>query len=88
MINFNHFQMKINLLGMYSFMAIIEQDEDGMYMARVPDLPGCHTQARTLPELHKRLQEAASLCLEEQKSKHAEIPQPKFIGIQQLQLNA
>lgn len=46
------------------FKIIIEQDEDGYFVASVPALPGCYTQARTIPELKKRIREAILLCLE------------------------
>lgn len=46
------------------FKVIIEQGEDGYFVASVPALPGCHTQAKTLSELKKRTREAISLCLE------------------------
>ena len=46
------------------FKVIIEQDEDGYFVASVPALPGCYTQAKTLPELKKRIREAILLCLE------------------------
>ena len=46
------------------FKVIIEQDEDGYFVASVPAIPGCYTQAKTLPELTKRIREAISLCLE------------------------
>jgi predicted RNase H-like HicB family nuclease len=35
----------------YHFSVLIEQDEDGIYVATVPQLRGCHTQAKTLEEL-------------------------------------
>jgi predicted RNase H-like HicB family nuclease len=35
----------------YQFPVIIEQDEDGMFIANVPDLRGCHTQAKSIEEL-------------------------------------
>lgn len=43
---------------------VIEQDEDAYYVASVPCLPGCHTQARSLDELMVRIKEALLLCLE------------------------
>jgi predicted RNase H-like HicB family nuclease len=43
---------------------VIEQDEDGIYVASVPELPGCHTQAKTLDELNERIKEAIELYLE------------------------
>ncbi len=47
------------------FKIIVEQDEDGYFIASVPMLPGCHTQAKTLPELRLRVKDAIALCLEE-----------------------
>lgn len=46
------------------FKVIIERDEDGYFVASVPALPGCHTQAKTPPELNARLKEAIKLCLD------------------------
>ena len=40
------------------FTMVIEQDEDGIYVASVPELEGCHTQAKTLDELRERIKEA------------------------------
>jgi hypothetical protein len=36
---------------MNEFYVWIEQDEDGMYVGEVPQLPACYTQGRTLDEL-------------------------------------
>ncbi len=46
------------------FKVVLEQDEDGFFVASVPSLPGCYTQAKTLPELKKRVREAIELCLD------------------------
>lgn len=46
------------------FKVIIEQGKDGCFVASVPALPGCYTQAKTLSELKKRVREAILLCLE------------------------
>ncbi|MDI6602938.1 MAG: type II toxin-antitoxin system HicB family antitoxin [Patescibacteria group bacterium] len=45
------------------FKVIIEQDEDGYFVASVPALPGCYTQAKMLLGLKKRIREAILLCL-------------------------
>ncbi len=49
---------------MREFDVVIERDEDGFYVASIPALPGCHTQARSLDALMERIREAATLCLE------------------------
>ena len=46
------------------FSVIIEKDEDGYFVASVPTLKGCHTQAKSLDLLMKRVKEAIELCLE------------------------
>ena len=46
------------------FSVIIERDDEGFYVATVPELRGCHTQAKSLDTLMKRIREAIDLCLE------------------------
>ena len=46
------------------FTVIVEQDEEEYYVATVPQLHGCHTQASSLDELMVRVKEAIELCLE------------------------
>jgi predicted RNase H-like HicB family nuclease len=48
------------------FNVIIEQDEEGYYVATVPELKGCHTQAKSVDEVMKRVREAIALCLEDE----------------------
>jgi predicted RNase H-like HicB family nuclease len=45
------------------FNVVIERDSEGFYVASVPSLRGCHTQARSLDELMERIREAIELCL-------------------------
>ena len=68
------------------FPVIIEQDEDGWFVATVPALRGCHTQAKTLAELDERIREAIALCLEAESAKNGEIPQNKFVGVHDLEI--
>ena len=52
-----------------AFNVIVERDSEGYYVASVPELRGCHTQARSLDVLMKRIQEAIELCLEDERRK-------------------
>lgn len=63
------------------FTVIIEEGEDGYLISEVLELPGCHTQAKTLDELMKRTKEAIELCLSASKEK---VFGQKFLGIQKL----
>ena len=47
------------------FTVLIEQDEEGYFVATVPALRGCHTQAKSLDTLMKRVHEVIALCLED-----------------------
>lgn len=46
------------------FKVIIAQDEDGMFVATVPAIPGCYSQGKTYEEAVSRVREAIALCLE------------------------
>ncbi len=64
------------------FNVLIEKDRQGYLIASVPQLPGCHTQAKTLDILMKRIKEAVELCLEVHK--YDVNISPEFIGIQKI----
>ncbi len=61
------------------FSVVIERDADGYFVASVPNLRGCHTQARSLDELMDRIREAIELCLEVEEPVDTE-----FVGIQRI----
>ena len=67
------------------FDAIIERDADGYYIASVPQLAGCHTQAQSLDEVMVRIREAIALCLE---VRDESVPDLEFIGIQSVTVAA
>lgn len=48
------------------FSVIVERDEDGCYVARVPELRGRRTQAKSLDKLMRRIRQAVELCLDVQ----------------------
>jgi predicted RNase H-like HicB family nuclease len=65
------------------FTVIIELDEDGYYVGSVLELPGCHTQARTLEALMERIKEAIELYLE---TMSPPTPKTEFIGVHRIAL--
>jgi predicted RNase H-like HicB family nuclease len=72
----------------YRFPVVIEKDESGYFLGKVPSLKSCYTQAKTLSELYKRLKEVVALCLEvEEKHFGRGIEQNKFIGVQELEFS-
>jgi predicted RNase H-like HicB family nuclease len=73
-------------MGKHRFPIIIEQDEDGIYIASVPSLAGCHTQAKTLDELMERIKEAIQLYIETENISEEEIRSMNFIGLQEIEV--
>ncbi len=65
------------------FSVIVERDEEGYYVASIPALPGCHTQARSLDELMDRVREAIALYLE---IKAEEADELEFVGVQRVSI--
>ena len=61
------------------FDVIVERDSDGYFVASVPSLPGCHSQANSLDELMTRIREAIELCLESQGESVEDLG---FVGLQ------
>jgi predicted RNase H-like HicB family nuclease len=62
------------------FSIVIERDSEGYYIASVPELRGCHTQARSLDTLMERIKEAIELCLEDS----PELAATEFLGVQRM----
>ncbi len=69
-----HMKRKFNL--------IIEKDQDGWYISEVIELPGCHTQAKSMDELMERTKEAVRAYLEDDEEHEFST----FIGVQQIEV--
>jgi predicted RNase H-like HicB family nuclease len=67
------------------FDVIVERDDDGMYVASVPALRGCHTQAKSLDKLMSRIREAIELCLEVEDEPTGNL---EFVGVQRVRISA
>ncbi len=73
--------MKNKTKSQRTFSVLIEQDEDGYYVATIPALKSCYTQAKTLEELYPRIREVVDLCLEVEEPINM-----KFVALQQLEM--
>ena len=67
------------------FSVVIERDSEGLYVASVPALPGCHTQAPDRDELMRRVREAIALHLEERGD---EIEPLEFVAVERVTIAA
>jgi predicted RNase H-like HicB family nuclease len=67
------------------FDVVIERDEEGYYVASVPQLPGCHIQAKSLDEVMERIREAAELCLDVAGAPEQAL---EFVGVQRITIAA
>ena len=63
------------------FTVLIEKDENGTFVAEVPDLKGCYTQGDSVEEVMKNIKEVVEMCLEEQK-----ITPNEFVGVQKIEV--
>lgn len=67
------------------FKVLIEEDENGLFVASVPELPGCYTQGKTLEEVRRRIKEVIELVLETDKKiikEKKKLSIPRFFGIE------
>jgi len=67
---------------MRTFTVIIEKDKEGYFVGEVVELPGCHTQAKSLDELMERIKEAIELYLDVQRE--ALEKEVEFVRIQEI----
>jgi predicted RNase H-like HicB family nuclease len=67
------------------FDVVIERDAEGYYVASIPQLSGCHTQAQSLDEVMQRIREAAQLCIEVEGAPEKSL---EFVGIQRISVAA
>lgn len=70
---------------MRQFDVVIERDQEGRYVASVPQLPGCHTDGTSLDELMVEIREAIQLCLEVEGEQPTRL---EFVGIQRVTIAA
>jgi predicted RNase H-like HicB family nuclease len=66
------------------FLVTIFQDEDGMFVAECPSIPGCISQGRTEEEAENNVREAIRECLEVR----AELGMPLTVTTREVEIPA
>lgn len=69
----------------HQFDVVVERDSEGYFVASVPALPGCHSQAKSLDELMARIREAIEFCLEVPGQAFENLD---FVGVQRVTISA
>ena len=72
----------------YDFQVVIEQDEDGVFVAECPALQGCYAQGDTFEEALENIKDVVAMCIEELKEekKKVNLKYPEVIGIKTLEV--
>ncbi len=58
------------------YRVLIEPDEDGVFVAEVPSLPGCISQGQTRTQALENIKEAIALYLESLDAHNEPVPPP------------
>lgn len=74
-------------MNSFKFRVLVEQDEDGVFVAEVPALPGCITQGSTRKEALANVQEAMELYIESLEAHGDPIPPAIMEEIVEINLN-
>ena len=68
----------------HEYTVIISRDSDGWLFGTVAELDGCHTQAKTMVALMRRIKEAIAVCVSDN-GPEGELSE--FVGIQRIAVN-
>jgi predicted RNase H-like HicB family nuclease len=58
---------------MPEYRVVIERDESGAWIARIPEIRGCHSYGRTLEQARRRIREALSLWVDDAGTAHLDV---------------
>jgi predicted RNase H-like HicB family nuclease len=70
----------------HRYIAVIERDEDGVFIGTVPALKGCYSYGETLDELITNLKEAIEAHLEAFGTEETDLPVTRFTGVQEVEV--
>lgn len=73
----------------YHVQIVVEQDEDGIYVATCPALQGCYSQGDTFEEAIENVKDAIEMCIEEMQEEHKliDLKYPEIVGIKHLEVH-
>jgi predicted RNase H-like HicB family nuclease len=65
------------------FVVVVERDPDGTFIAHVPALSGCRTQAKSRDQLDERIREAIAVCLDADERLPEEL---EFVAVERVEV--
>lgn len=71
----------------YKILVLVRRDNDGTYIAEVPEFKGCHTYGKTLDELHENLNDVIRLYLEKEEQAQSgplktPVPEVQYVEVE------
>ena len=71
----------------YEYQVIVEQDEDGVFVAEVLNVRACYAQGKTFEEAIANIRDVLQMCLQEMRARGDEIPPPnEFVGLTRVEV--
>ena len=72
-----------------NYRVIVEQDEDGIFVASVPSLQGCYTEGDTFEETLNNIEDVIKLHIKARKARGLPLDdsKTKFVGVKELTIN-
>ena len=72
----------------FSVQVVVEQDEDGRYIASCPCLQGCHSQGDSFEEALENVKDVIEMCIEElrEENRTLDLRYPEVIAIKHLEV--
>lgn len=69
-----------------NYRVVIEQDEDGVFVASVPTIQGCYTEGDTYEEVVKNIENVIRLHLDAREGFYTDDSQSQFVGIKNISI--
>ena len=71
----------------YRYQVVIEQDEDGVFVAEIPSIRACYAQGATFEEAVSNIRDVLRMCIEEMQARGEDVPPPtEVVGLKRVEV--